>query len=200
MESQIACHECDLLHRVQPLPANATARCIRCGAVLYRRKKNSLDRTLALALAGLILFGLANAFPFLTFKLQAQIRETTLITGIRELYAQGLQEIAALVMLTTVLVPLAQLLGILYVLLPLKFNRQPPKLMPVFRLVHSIQPWSMMEVFMLGILVSFVKLAKMAQMIPGVALFSFLALIFVLAAVTASLDPQIVWDRWDQRR
>jgi paraquat-inducible protein A len=200
MQSLIACHECDLLQQLQPLPENATARCIRCGAVLYRRRKNSLDRTLALVLAGLILFGLANTFPFLTFKLQAQIRQTTLITGIRELYAQGLPELAVLVMLTAVLVPLVQLLGILYVLLPLKFNRKPPKLMPIFRLVRGLQPWSMMEVFMLGILVSFVKLAKMAQMVPGIAVFSFLALIFVLAAVGASLDPQVVWDRWDQRR
>ena len=108
--------------------------------------------------------------------------------------------VAILVMLTTVLVPLAQLLGMLYVLLPLKFDVLPPKLMLVFRFVRSLQPWSMMEVFMLGILVSIVKLAKMANIVPGIAVFSLLALIFVLAAATASLDPHIVWERWGHRR
>ena len=198
MESLIACHECDLLHRVQPLADRETARCIRCGAVLYQRKKNSLERTLALVLAGLILFVLANSFPFLAFKLGAQVHQTTLLTGIRELYAQGMQGLAVLVMLTTVLVPLAQLLGMLYVLLPLKLGRRLPKLMEVFRFVRHLQPWSMMEVFMLGILVSIVKLAKMAKIVPGISIFSFLALIFVLAASASTLDPHVVWQRWEK--
>ena len=175
-------------------------RCVRCGAVLHRQRPNSLERTLALTLAGLMLFGLANTFPFLAFKLEAQVRQTTLITGIIELYSQGMQLLAILVLLTTIVVPLAQLLGMLYVLLPLKFNRMAPKAMAIFRFVRSLQPWCMMEVFMVGILVSVVKLAKMAKIAPGIALFSFLALIFVMAAQVAALDPHIVWERWEQHR
>ncbi len=63
----IACHECDLLHRVRPIQDGAAAKCVRCGAVLYRQKRDSLDRTLALTVAGLILFAVANTFPFLAF-------------------------------------------------------------------------------------------------------------------------------------
>jgi paraquat-inducible protein A len=200
MESLIACHECDLIHKVNILPHDGAVKCTRCGAILYRRKHNSLERTLALSLAGLVLFALANSFPFLAFKLEAKIRETTLITGIVELYDQGIYGIAILVLLTTILVPLAQLLGMIYVLLPLRFDRLPPKLMLVFRLVRNLQPWNMMEVFMLGILVSIVKLAKMAKIVPGIAVFSFLALIFVLAAASASLDPHLVWEKWNHRR
>jgi paraquat-inducible protein A len=88
----------------------------------------------------------------------------------------------------------------IYVLLPLRFNRVPPGLAPLFRCLQSLQPWNMMEVFMLGILVSIVKLAKMAKIVPGIAVFSFLALIFVAAAATASLDPHLVWERWERRR
>jgi len=196
----IACHECDLIHRLPLIASGKSARCSRCGALLIRRRKNSLERTLALALAGLVLFFLANAFPFLSFKLETQIQQTTLITGIRELYHQDLHAVAVLVKLTTIVVPLVQLTGMIYILLPLRLNRKVPRLMETFRLMQTLKPWSMTEVFMLGILVSIVKLAKMAQIIPGVALYSFMALIFTLAAATATLDPQTVWEQWNPDR
>jgi paraquat-inducible protein A len=200
METLIACHECDLIHRVKPLPKKGVANCMRCGAVLYRHKPNSLERTLALSLAGLVLFVLANSFPFLALKMEAQVHQINLITGIKVLYTQGMQALAILVLLTTILAPLSQLLGMLYVLLPLRHHRVPPQFAPIFRLVRGLETWSMMEVFMLGILVSVVKLAKMAQIVPGIAIFSFFGLIVVLAAATVSLDPHEVWHRWEKLR
>jgi paraquat-inducible protein A len=200
MKSVVACHDCDLIQRLPHMPDAGTMQCVRCGAVLHQKKRNSIERTLALTVAGLILFSLANSFPFLAFKLEAQVRQTTLLTGIKELYAQQMPELAVIVLLTTVLVPLGQMLCMLYVLLPLKFNIVPLGLPRVFRLVRHLQPWSMMEVFMLGILVSVVKLAKMAKIVPGIALFSFLALIFVLAAMSASLDSHLVWEKWEEKR
>jgi len=200
MNSLVACHDCDLIQRLPHISEGGTIQCIRCEAVLHQKKRNSIERTLSLTMAGLVLFGLANAFPFLAFKIGAQVRQTTLLTGIRELYAQGMPELSAIVLLTTVLVPFAQMICMLYILLPLKFRRIPIKLPQVFRFIRHLQPWNMMEVFMLGILVSVVKLAKMAKIIPGVALFSFLALIFVMAAMTASLDSHLIWEKWDEKR
>ena len=200
MSSIIACHECDLIHHIKTLPPKGTANCIRCGAVLHKHKPNSLERTLAFALAALILFILANSFPFLGLKIGAQVRETTLITGIYELYVQGMQVIAILVLLTTVLVPFTQMMCLFYILLPLKFGRLPKRLPWVLRFLQAIQPWGMMEVFMVGILVSVVKLAKMAKIIPGISLYSFLALIFVLSAMTVSLDAHLIWQKWDENR
>jgi paraquat-inducible protein A len=200
MDSFIACHDCDLIHHISHLPAKGAAVCIRCGAVLHKHKPNSLDRTLAFAFAGLILFILANSFPFLGLKIGAQVRETTLITGIYELYLQGMQVIAILVLLTTVLVPFTQMMCLFYILLPLKLGRLPQRLPWVLRFLQRIQPWGMMEVFMVGILVSVVKLAKMAKIIPGISLYSFLALIFVLSAMTVSLDAHLIWEKWEERR
>ena len=200
MDTFIACHDCDLIHRIKPLPAKGAANCIRCGAVLYKHKANSLDRTLAFALGGLILFILANSFPFLALRIGSQVRETTLITGIHELYVQGMQAVAILVLLTTVLVPATQIMCLFYILLPFKFGRLPQKLPWVLRFLHSLQPWSMMEVFMVGILVSVVKLGKMGKIIPGISLYSFLALIFVLTAMTVSLDAHLIWQKWGERR
>jgi len=200
MHSLMACHDCDLIQRLPHLSEPGTVQCVRCGAVLHQKKRNSIERTLSWTLAGLVLFGIANSFPFLAFKLEAQVRQTTLLTGIEELYAQGMPELSLIVLLTTILVPLGQMLCMLYILLPLKFNLIPRGLPRVFRLVRHLAPWSMMEVFMLGILVSVVKLAKMAKIVPGVALFSFLALIFVMAAMTASLDSHLIWEKWENRR
>ena len=200
MDSFIACHDCDLIHHIKSLPAKGAAVCIRCGAVLYKPKPNSPERTLAFALAALILFILANSFPFLGLKIGAQVRETTLITGIHELYLQGMQVIAILVLLTTVLVPFTQIMCLFYILLPLKFGRVPRSLPRVLRFLHNMAPWSMMEVFMVGILVSVVKLAKMAKIIPGISLYSFLALNFVLTAMTVSLDSHLIWQKWEEYR
>jgi paraquat-inducible protein A len=195
MNSSTACHECDLLYELPPLPEGSVAKCSRCGAVLQRHKRDSLDRTLAWAIAGLILFAVANTYPFLALKSEGLVHETTLITGVEQLYKQDMRSVAVLVFLTSILFPLLQLAGTIYVLLPLKFDRLPWKVAPIFRFIRGIQPWSMMEVFMIGILVSAVKLGKMASIIPGLALYSFALLIFVLAAVAASLDPHIVWER-----
>jgi paraquat-inducible protein A len=195
MQSLIACHECDLLHQVQPVPDGGAARCVRCDALLYHQKKDSLDRTLALTIAGLVLLIVANIFPFLAMKSKGLVRETTLITGIKGLYLQGMEALALLVFLTIILVPLVHIAGMLYILVTLKGNRVPRNLALVYRFLRSLQPWGMMEVFMLGILVSYVKLGKMATIVPGLAVYSFVVLIFVLAGAAASLDPRIVWDR-----
>jgi paraquat-inducible protein A len=200
MDALIACHDCDLIHHINPLPAKGVAVCSRCGAVLHKHKPNSLERTLAFAVAGLTLFILANSFPFLGLKIGAQIRQTTLITGIQELYLQGMHTIAILVLLTTVIVPATQLMCLFYIFLPLKFGRLPKRLPRVLRFLQAIQPWGMMEVFMVGILVSVVKLAKMAKVIPGISLYSFLALIFALAAMMVSLDTHLIWQKWEVHR
>lgn len=193
--SLMACHECDLLQHIPRQRQGGRARCRRCDAVLHRSVRDSLDRTLALTFAGLILFIVANSFPFLAFKMQGQVTQTTLATGVIDLYHQGMWELALLVLLTSILVPLLQLLLLLYILLPIKFNRTPWKLAQAFRFLLSLGPWGMMEVFMLGILVSVVKLLDMAQIVPGLALWSFAILIFVLAGAAATLDPEIVWER-----
>lgn len=198
-DAVVACHECDLLHQVHDLPPKGVAKCRRCGGTLYRDKPDSLDRALTMTITGLILYVVANSYPFLSFRLEALVQETTLVTGVKLLYQSGMWEIALLVALTAVILPLVQLLGMLYVLLPLRLGFVPPHMAGVFRIVRSIQPWSMMEVFMLGILASVVKLASMASIVPGLSLYAFALLIVVLAASSASLDPRIVWERLNTR-
>lgn len=196
----VACPDCDLLNSL-PENIHATMLCVRCGAVLHRHRPNSIDRSLSLAIAALVLFLLSNSFPFLAIKSGGFIQETTLLTGIHELWKQELYGLSFLVLLTCVLVPLAQMLGLLYILAPLKWGRRPAAgAARVFRLVQEVAPWGMMEVFMMGILVALVKLGHMATIVPGISVFSFGALIFVMAAAFSNLDPPLLWDRLDLRR
>lgn len=194
----IACPDCDLLQTMPADFSSGTARCARCDAKLFSRKKNSIDRTLALAVTGLILFVLANSFPFLIFDLEGNVRETILISGIWELFRQGNVELASLVFVTTFIAPLMQLMCLVFVLTPLKLGLAPRLLPGVFRLALRLQPWSMLDVFMLGILVSMVKLAKLADIGPGIASYSFLAFVFAHAAMLASIDSYRIWERWDE--
>ena len=193
------CLDCDLLQLNPPLPRGAAAHCGRCGALLHRNRPDSLEPTLALTLAGLILFLVANSFPFLSLEMQGQVRATTLATGVIDLYAEGMWGLAGVVLFTSILAPGLQLALLLIVLIPLKLGRLPARFAFLFRHVRTLAPWGMMDVFMLGILVSTVKLAAMAAIVPGTGLYAFGLLIFVLAAAQASLDPDIVWSRLPDR-
>ncbi len=193
--SLIACHDCDFLYRKHPLRYGERATCSRCGAFLYQKKRDSLDRTLTLSLTALILFVLANVYPFMTFKIGGRVQVSHLITGVEELYEQGFMELAVVVLLASILLPLIKILGTLYILLPLKLNRRSWKAPQIFRFIEALGPWAMMEVYLLGVIVAYVKLIDMATIVLGIALYSFMALILLVAAAGATLDSEEVWER-----
>lgn len=195
----VACHDCDLLNEL-PDNAAATLLCARCGAVLRRHRPDSIDRSLALTLGAAILFAVALCFPFLAIKSGGFVQETRLLTGIVELWRQELYGLAALVLFTCVLVPLLQMAGLLYLLLPVKLVRPVPQASRVLRLIRQVAPWGMLEIFMLGILVALVKLGKMATIVPGVAVFAFGALVLVMAAAVSALDPDLLWEKLESDR
>ena len=196
----IACHECDLLQREVQLPPGGTARCTRCGAVLYRNTRDGLDRTLAYALGAAVLFLVANAFPIVGLDAQGNHTSTTLFGTVRTLHDDGMTSVAGLVFVTTILMPALNIGALLYMLLPLKLGRVPRGLPAVFRLVDAVRPWGMVEVFMLGTLVALTKLAALASVVPGIALWSFGALMFLVAAAAAAFDSHAFWARVEAAR
>lgn len=200
----IVCHECDLVNRL-PAPhgtaAHGTALCARCGGVLHEPKPNSIERTLALTLTGLVLFALSNVFPLLLFKIQGDMTYATLVGGARQLLIEGEWALSGLVLLTTIAAPLLRLLLLLYLFVPLYLHWSlPPGLAWALKVNQNLLPWSMMEVFMLGILVSIVKLMSMATIVPGIALWSFAALIVVMAEVRSVFDPEVAWQHLGDQR
>ena len=191
----IACPECDLLQRVTPVTEGTLARCRRCLKVLYRPARENLDQPLAYTLAAAVLFGVANAFPIVGLELQGQASTATLFGTARALYDQGMLLLAVLVFFTTIVVPGIQLTAMGYLLLPLRLGHVPRRLPIALRVLHAIRPWGMVEVFILGLLVSLVKLAGMASVVPGTALWAFGGLLMMVAAAVASFDARVIWAR-----
>ena len=191
----LACPECDLLQHDVPSPRPCKALCARCGAVLYQRGDGGLERTLALTVTALVLLALANAFPILTLELQGERTTATLGGAAAELWSQDTPLVALLVLFMALVMPLAELAALAYLLVPLRNGIRPPGFAEVFRLVQFASRWGAVEVFVLGALVSLVKLGHLADVEPGVALASYGALMLVMASIEASFDPRELWAR-----
>jgi paraquat-inducible protein A len=189
-----ACHECDLLQREPILPPGGVACCRRCHAVLFRDTPDSIDRGLAYTLGALILFVIANFFPIVGLQVQGTTNATSLYGAVESIWNNNMEGVAALVFATTILIPAVEITLMLYVLVPLKFGRLPEELAPILRILQSVRPWSMTQVFILGVLVALVKLAHLAHVVPGVALWAFGGLILALTAATATFNLHELWN------
>jgi paraquat-inducible protein A len=196
----IACHECDLLQRETALASGGTARCRRCGATLYRRPPASVDRSLALTLAAMVLFVVANTFPIVGLSVNGTLVETTLFGAVRVLYDDGVWPLAGLVFATTLLMPLLDMVAVAYVLLPLRTGHIPRRPDIVLRVLRHVTPWGMIEVLILGMLVALVKLAAIAIVVPGIAMGAFGGVMLLLAAAASTFDPHDIWSRIDRAR
>jgi paraquat-inducible protein A len=191
----IACHECDMLQRRVPLRDGAVARCRRCSAVLYRDSPNGIDRALAYTVAALLLFLIANAYPIVGLEVSGNRQMASLYDTLHALWIEGREEVALLVGFTTMVTPAIQIALMLYLLIPLRLNRMAQGTIPVLRFLGTVSPWSMMEVFLLGILVALVKLEHLAHVETGTALWAFGGLIPVLVAAGRAFNPDEIWQK-----
>lgn len=189
----IACHECDLLQRKIALPPRGRARCRRCRAILYRDYPPGPDRALACTIAALVLFLIANAYPILGLEVQGNRQTASLYDAVHTLWVEGREDVALLVGFTAMLTPAIEISLLIYLLLPLKFNRVTEGTVPILRFLQTVRPWSMTEVFLLGILVALVKLEHLARVEAGIALWAFGSLIPLLIIASMSFDPEELW-------
>ncbi len=195
----MACPECDLLHRATPPPRGGMTLCSRCGAVFERGRQGSLEVALALYLTALLLFGLANAFPLLTLNIHGTLQEASIPQCGRILASLGWHWLAAVLITTVILAPLAHLLGMILVIVQIQLGLQNAWTARIYRIVGEFTGWGMAEVFVLGLLISYVKLAQWAVALPGPSLFALGAFMVLAAAAVSSLDSQALWNRIQPR-
>ncbi|WP_321874586.1 paraquat-inducible protein A, partial [Burkholderia ubonensis] len=179
----IACHECDALLHKPRLGGCDVAHCPRCDAVLYRSSSARLERICAFTLAALITFVIAQAFPILEMDVSGNRVQTTLLGAIESLWRQDMALVAVMVFCSTVLFPLVEMAALLYLLFPMRRGIVPPGFNFVLRAIQLVRPWGMIEVFMLGIVVTIVKMVSLARVVPEAALFAFAALTLMIAVV-----------------
>ncbi len=198
----IACHECDLLQRKIPLPSGGAAACHRCGAILYRSGDGDWghEAALALLIAAAIVYVVANAFPILGIEFRGEHKSTTLFGAVLALWNQDMPIVAGLVLFTAILAPGLEIFGMIFLLAAFRLGRAARALPPMLRLILAARPWSMVEVFMLGVLVTVVKLSHLAAIVPGVSLWAYGALMILLAAATSCFNAHALWAGLPLRR
>jgi len=191
----IGCPHCDLLQRLPELAPGASARCPRCDKELWRRREDSLNRTLALTLGAALLYIVANSVPMLGLTIVGRAASTTVIGGAENLWQNGQQRVAVLVLLNAGIAPALQIGFMLAIVLGAHRERPPRWVGTLLRHHPTTRTWSMIEVMMLGVLVALVKIADYATVIPGIALFVLWVLVFLLAAMQSNFDSREVWER-----
>jgi paraquat-inducible protein A len=191
----VGCPDCDLVQRLPDLAPGASARCPRCNRELWRRREDSLNRTRALSIAALVLYAIANCTPMLGLNAVGHAASTTVLGGAQQLWRDGQEIVAVLVLFAAVIAPALQILFILMIVLGAHRERPPAWVGTLLRHHPTTRTWSMIEVMLLGVLVALIKIAELATVIPGAALFALGALVFVFAGIQASFDPREVWDR-----
>ena len=189
----ILCESCDAVCDRVPLGEREIASCPRCGIELERHPGAQRDRILPLTVASLIVFVIANLFPIVEIEVRGLRSETTLVGAVIALAGDGRSLLALLVLATTLLMPLLHLLILLWLLVPLQRGQRVAGFAPLVRAMQALRPWGMIDIVLLGVLVAIIKLSSMATVLPGPALWAFMALTVLLTMVTA-FDPRRLWE------
>lgn len=187
------CEHCDAVHRRVHLAPRARAHCVRCGTVIYTERRRHLDGWLALTIASAIAYLVANLNPIVEIQLRGESTQASLFQALSATWYSGAEPVAALAALCAFVFPLVRIALETVVLTYLQFGRRPPALRAAMHTLVHIRPWSMIEVFMLGVVVALVKLGGETTVIPGPGLAGF-AVLTVLLTILASFDPDTLWE------
>jgi paraquat-inducible protein A len=169
--------------------------CSRCGERLYGSSVDSLERTLAFSVAALVMLVIANVFAFLNFSLEGQVQDNHILTGVLALWEAGVLPLASLVLLTTVLAPFLEITLHLWAITPVLLGVRIPGVAIAARASATLSTWSMLEVYLLAVIVAAVKLAMMATVSLDLGAYAFFGLIGLLTAARSSLEPEALWAR-----
>ncbi len=193
----IGCHTCGLLNDAPP-----GARCRRCDTVLHRRKTDSISRSWAFLIAAVMLYIPANIYPVMFITQAATSHDFTIFGGIEELLSYGLWPLALLVFFASITIPLMKLLILAYMLVQTQRRHDTHLLLRTraFRLIDFIGRWSMIDVFMISILVALVRFGQFADVIaePGAPCFA--AVVVLTMFAVEAFDPRLMWDQAEPQR
>jgi len=192
------CHDCGLQQRVPSLDYGDVF-CVRCGRRLRRLVRGSLGQAFALAVAGLIMLGLALFEPFITVEVAGRQHRANLLSGIWTFAEQGFHELAFFVMLNTIVAPLVSWTFIALAPLLLLLRRPPHVLVPMALWVERLTPWAMVEVYLLALFVSYTKLADLAQVEFGIAVYAMAGMMLVTVMLSARFDHGAFWEAMERK-
>ena len=175
------------------LKQGQSAKCIRCGSTMAERKVDSVERSFNWSLAGILLLLPAIFLPVMGVTLAGQYHNASLLDCIVALIERGFFMIAILVFLFALAVPVVRLFGAFYITYSFKFNKFKPSLLNFFRAFHHLDNWAMLNVFMLGIVVSMYKLLDDTELSVNMGLFAFILWLISSTMASVALDQDYIW-------
>jgi paraquat-inducible protein A len=184
---------------VPALHPDSLVACRRCDAVLRRTRRDPIGVPLALNLAALVLLLISGGMPMMSVSRAGLYHIADLFSGPIGLTEHGMWPLAALVVFTTIGAPLLKVLGTIYVLVGVRMADPPRHLRAVYAWMEHLRPWSMIEVYLLGVFVAYVKLGALVQIEIGTGMYAIAALLLTMVAADVLIDPQAVWEAMDRR-
>ena len=189
----LACPGCDLLMPNMSAGKGDILTCPRCGKALHRYKKDSINRTMAHCLTGLFLYFPAMFLPLMTFQTLGMSETANIIQSIIAYYRQEYFLVALMVFFSAVLFPFLKLsLGLMMAIL-IKMRKFPAFLPRLFRLYIHLEDWAMVEVYLLGIMVTVIKMYYTTDITYGLGFYCFIALVLATLGTTDVLDKRLFW-------
>ena len=192
----IGCHDCELLVRTDAAGEGHHGRCPRCGAALHARKPNSIARAWAFLLAAAVMYVPANVLPMTVTSALGTVQADTIMSGVIYFIHSGSWEIAAVIFIASVFVPLAKLAILIFLLVSvqLRSHWRPKDRTVLYRITELMGRWSMVDVYVVTILVALVKLGAVANIEAGPAAVFFATVVVLTMLAAESFDPRIIWD------
>jgi len=194
--SLIACRSCHLLSRPPDLQESARIACPRCGAPLHQRKPNSIARTWALVLAAYVLYVPANVLPITKVTSLGKTQVDTIMSGVIYFIQTGMWPIALVIFIASIMVPLLKLLILTYLLISVhrgsRWRRA--ERTRLYRITEAVGRWSMLDVYVVSILVALVALGSFASIQAGLGAVFFASVVVTTMFAAMSFDPRLMWD------
>ena len=196
--SYLACPGCDLLlHNIDHRVAGKKIYCPRCNSLLCRTKSDSINKVLAISTAGLLLYPPAIFMPLLTLHTMGMEQSGSVFDAFLSFYHQEYYLVTVLLFLTAIFFPLLRLSILFSISLQLKIQLYSKSLFFLFRTAHHIDEWGMVDVFLIGLIVSIIKIMNLGSIDFNIGFFSFIFLVLMTRATTSALDPETFWDALD---
>jgi paraquat-inducible protein A len=195
----LECHDCGTILRLPAMAPGGRAACPECEAWLRYARADPFTAPLALNCAALVMFGVGAFWTLMSVSTAGQFRDADLLTGPNQLRGFGLWELSIVVLITTFVAPLGRILCMISVLVGLRLPRRPPGIRMLYAWIEHLRPWSMVEIFLLGLFVAYVRLSDIVHIDLGPAIVALAALTVTMVAADILLDHHAVWDALDIR-
>lgn len=199
--SLLSCHDCHLLVRSPASHSHVELHCPRCGAPVHARKLDSVRRTWALVVAAAIVYIPANAFPIMKVTSLGKVQADTILSGAIYLLMHGMWPLALIVFIASIAVPLLKIVALVYLLVSVQrcSTRRAVDRTRIYRITELVGRWSMVDIYVVTILVALVQLGALATIEAGAGAVFFGAVVVLTMIAAESFDPRLIWDAMESR-